>query len=59
MGRPEKPPPQPATACMPSLPPDPILKPAVKQWRGLATRYDKTRESYQAAVTIASTLLWI
>lgn len=26
----------------------------LKQWRGLATRRDKTRESYQAAVTIAS-----
>lgn len=31
----------------------------LKQWRGLATRYDKTRESYQAAVTIASILLRI
>ncbi len=31
----------------------------LKQWRGLATRYDKTRESLQAAVTIASILLWI
>ncbi|MEU2236921.1 IS5 family transposase [Streptomyces vietnamensis] len=31
----------------------------LKQWRGLATRYDKTRESYLAAVTIASILLWI
>lgn len=31
----------------------------LKQWRGLATRYDKTRESYQAAVTIASIMLWI
>ncbi|MFD0399706.1 IS5 family transposase [Kitasatospora sp. NPDC127121] len=31
----------------------------LKQWRGLATRYDKTRESYHAAVTIASILLWI
>ncbi|MFF8293782.1 transposase, partial [Streptomyces sp. NPDC016309] len=31
----------------------------LKQWRGLATRYDKTRESGQAAVTIASILLWI
>ena len=30
----------------------------LKQWRGLATRYDKTRESYQAALTIASILLW-
>jgi transposase len=31
----------------------------LKQWRGLATRYDKTRESYQATVTIASILLWL
>lgn len=31
----------------------------LKQWRGLATRYDKTRESYQATITIASILLWI
>ncbi|MHC3456060.1 IS5/IS1182 family transposase, partial [Streptomyces prasinus] len=31
----------------------------LKHWRGLATRYDKTHESYQAAVTIASILLWI
>ncbi|RAJ45527.1 DDE family transposase [Kitasatospora sp. SolWspMP-SS2h] len=31
----------------------------LKQWRGLATRCDKTRESFQAAVTIASILLWI
>ncbi|MFD7749024.1 IS5 family transposase [Streptomyces sp. NPDC059698] len=31
----------------------------LKQWRGPATRYDKTRESYLAAVTIASPLLWI
>ncbi|GHH69671.1 hypothetical protein GCM10018781_28520 [Kitasatospora indigofera] len=30
-----------------------------KQYRGTATRYDRTRESYQAAVTLASTLLWI
>ncbi|WP_431684107.1 IS5 family transposase [Kitasatospora sp. KL5] len=31
----------------------------LEQWRGPATRYDKTRESYRAAVTIASILLWI
>ncbi|WP_374117968.1 transposase [Streptomyces sp. S07_1.15] len=30
----------------------------LKQWRGLATRYDKTAESYQAAVTLASLLMW-
>lgn len=26
----------------------------LKQWRGTATRYDKTTESYKAAVTLAS-----
>ncbi|WP_405670197.1 IS5 family transposase [Streptomyces sp. NBC_00055] len=31
----------------------------LKQYRAIATRYDKTRESYEAAVTIASLLLWI
>lgn len=30
----------------------------LKQWRGIATRYDKTAESYQAAVTLASLLIW-
>ncbi len=30
----------------------------LKQWRGLATRYDKTAESYQAAVALASLLMW-
>ncbi|WP_331725992.1 transposase [Streptomyces sp. NBC_01012] len=30
----------------------------LKQWRGIASRYDKTAESYQAAVTLASLLLW-
>ncbi|MEU5191620.1 IS5 family transposase [Streptomyces klenkii] len=30
----------------------------LKQWRGLATRYDKTTESYHAAVTLASLLMW-
>ncbi|MFF2433039.1 IS5 family transposase [Streptomyces sp. NPDC058107] len=30
----------------------------LKQWRGIATRYDKTAESYQAAVTLASILMW-
>ncbi|WP_442805747.1 transposase [Streptomyces sp. NBC_00385] len=29
-----------------------------KQWRGIATRYDKTTESYEAAVTLASLLMW-
>ncbi|MFE5796179.1 IS5 family transposase [Streptomyces sp. NPDC056503] len=30
----------------------------LKQWRGLATRYDKTAASYHAAVTLASLLMW-
>ncbi len=29
----------------------------LKQWRGIATRYDKTAESHQAAVTLASLLM--
>ncbi|WP_437026405.1 hypothetical protein [Streptomyces sp. enrichment culture] len=30
----------------------------LEQWRGIATRYDKTAESCQAAVTLASLLMW-
>ncbi len=30
----------------------------LKQWHGIATRYDKTTESYQAAVTLAPLLMW-
>ncbi|MFB7338397.1 IS5 family transposase [Streptomyces adustus] len=30
----------------------------LKQWRGIAIRYDKTAESYQAVVTLASLLMW-
>ncbi|MEV5008976.1 transposase, partial [Streptomyces sp. NPDC056159] len=30
----------------------------LKQWRGIATRYDKTAECYQAAVALASLLMW-
>ncbi|MET9509453.1 transposase [Streptomyces flavidovirens] len=30
----------------------------LKQWRSIATGYDKTAESYQAAVTLASLLMW-
>ncbi|GAA0280467.1 hypothetical protein GCM10010302_17810 [Streptomyces polychromogenes] len=30
----------------------------LKQRRGIATRYDKTAESYEAAVTLASLLMW-
>lgn len=30
----------------------------LKHWRGIATRYDKTIESYKAAVTLASLLMW-
>ncbi|WP_420038096.1 IS5 family transposase [Streptomyces sp. cg28] len=31
----------------------------LKHWRGIATRYDKTAASFEAAVTLASTLLWL
>ncbi|MFB8106896.1 IS5 family transposase [Streptomyces sp. NPDC056007] len=31
----------------------------LKQWRGIATRYEKTAESYQAAVTLASLFMWV
>jgi hypothetical protein len=30
----------------------------LKQWRGLATRYDKTATSYLAALHLAATLTW-
>jgi transposase len=30
----------------------------LKQWRGIVPRYDKTIESYQAAVPLAALLLW-
>lgn len=29
----------------------------LKQWRGIATRYDKTTESHQEAVTLATLLM--
>jgi transposase len=31
----------------------------LKQWRGIATRYDKRAASYHAAVVLASLLLWL
>lgn len=31
----------------------------LKQWRGIALRTDKLAESYEAAVTLASIMLWI
>ncbi|MER5418177.1 transposase, partial [Streptomyces virginiae] len=31
----------------------------LKQWRGIATRYDKPPARYQAAITLASTLIWL
>ncbi|MFI5740735.1 IS5 family transposase [Streptomyces anulatus] len=31
----------------------------LKQWRGIATRYDKNAQSYEAAVTLASLLMWV
>ena len=30
----------------------------LKQWRSIATRYDKTAESYETAVALASLLMW-
>ncbi|MFJ4518670.1 transposase [Streptomyces sp. NPDC088816] len=30
----------------------------LKQWRGIVTRYDKTAESCQATVALASLLMW-
>ncbi|MFE2560535.1 hypothetical protein ACFXGT_31875 [Streptomyces sp. NPDC059352] len=30
----------------------------VKQWSGIATCHDKTAESFQAAVTLVSPLMW-
>ena len=30
-----------------------------KQWRGLATRYDKLAITYRAAVTILAILTWL
>ncbi|MFJ4776325.1 helix-turn-helix domain-containing protein [Streptomyces sp. NPDC088762] len=30
----------------------------LNQWRGIATRYDKTAQSYRAAGTLASLLMW-
>lgn len=31
----------------------------LKQWRGIATRYDKLARNYQAAITLVTALLWI
>jgi transposase len=31
----------------------------LKQWRGVATRYDKRAVNYRAAVTIAALLIWL
>ncbi len=31
----------------------------LKQWRGIATRYDKLAAHYRAAITIASLILWL
>ncbi|MFH9016352.1 IS5 family transposase [Streptomyces sp. NPDC017943] len=31
----------------------------LKQWRGIATRYDKQPGRYRAAITLASTLIWL
>ena len=31
----------------------------LKNWRGIATRYDKTARSYLGGITLAATLIWI
>ncbi|GAA0970258.1 hypothetical protein GCM10009550_77780 [Actinocorallia libanotica] len=31
----------------------------LKQWRGIVTRYCKTADSFQAAVTLAALLMWL
>ena len=31
----------------------------LRQWRGLATRYDETATSYQATVHLAAILIWL
>jgi len=31
----------------------------LKQWRGVATRYDKRAVNYRATVTIAALLIWL
>jgi transposase len=31
----------------------------LKQWRGIAMRTDKTARAYNAAITLAATLIWI
>ncbi|MGW0149189.1 hypothetical protein ACWDVU_26700 [Streptomyces sp. NPDC003333] len=31
----------------------------LKQWRGIATRHDKQPGRYRAAITLASTLIWL
>jgi transposase len=31
----------------------------LKQWRGIATRYEKQPDRYLAAITLASTLIWL
>ncbi len=31
----------------------------LKHWRGIATRYDKTAQSYHTAVTLTALLMWL
>ncbi|MFE2475222.1 hypothetical protein [Streptomyces sp. NPDC059389] len=31
----------------------------LKQWRGIATRHDEHPARHQAAITLASTLIWL
>ena len=31
----------------------------LKQWRGVATRYDKHARNYRAGIVMASALIWL
>ncbi|MEV7137684.1 IS5/IS1182 family transposase, partial [Streptomyces tauricus] len=31
----------------------------IKTWRGLATRYDKSPESYEAGLHLRASLMWL
>ncbi|MFC9970983.1 transposase, partial [Spirillospora sp. NPDC127200] len=57
----------------PPPPPPPVLDPdlykrrnvvercigRLKQWRGIATRFDKLARNYRAAIVLVTALLWI
>jgi transposase len=43
----------------PSASPGPPVTDRLKQFRAVATRYDKLRDDYHATVTIASIMIWL